>query len=159
MVSERIGTPRLGGIAAVTTLVALALCAVAIACSSGAPTLAPTSTLEPDATVIRQLVEREFMQLRERDWRGVYENYSPSFRAACPYAAFEQFELSSISGIDPARMTVSDVRVRVEGDQAYVTYIYEYDGQGVSTIDASAPDVFVKVGERWYDEIDTHVEC
>ncbi len=43
--------------------------------------------------------------------------------------------------------------MRIDGEFAYVTYAVTA-GTLYSVVDESNPDVFVRLGGRWYDELD-----
>jgi len=49
--------------------------------------------------------------------------------------------------------------VRIDGDQARVSYVELYDGQVVGTVGTSNPDLYVRIDGRWYDDVDTHAAC
>lgn len=92
--------------------------------------------------------------VRREDWREVYDGMlSPSARQSCPYD-------ESLSDVQSAKVFYSDdyfrrlgfdkLVIRVEQEQAYVSYIGTLDGKDFFAVTEGKPDVWIKINDRWY---------
>jgi hypothetical protein len=105
---------------------------------------------------VYSLVLRQLDLMESHDWVNLYATYTPRFQALCPYARF--LELSE-PPID-ARIEMEGIRVRVEGERAYVVYNYVVDGTPTAAgAEDSDPDVYSFVNGSWLDDIDSHTNC
>jgi uncharacterized protein YchJ len=100
-----------------------------------------------DAAVESQL-NSELKAYLAADWQAAYQIASPRFRTTC---SLDQF-VKSVSGTDFSTLVLDQVKVRIEGDKAFVTDRQTLNGKDVSTATDSAPEVFVKVDGKWYDD-------
>ena len=94
-----------------------------------------------------------------KNWRGLYDTFSPKEQAACPYDKFLVAINSSAQSspdFDISRFSVEQLKVRVTGDQGFATYVGKFDGRVVDTASDSDPDIFVRVNGAWYDDLDSH---
>lgn len=97
------------------------------------------------------------MLFKQARWRELYRTYTPRFRASCPYARW-------LAGTKEARrqlgtdFVVRNVRVRVRGNRAAVTYETVDEGR-VHKVTSSSPDIYVRIGGRWLDELDSQTTC
>jgi hypothetical protein len=54
---------------------------------------------------------------------------------------------------------VRNVRVRRTGNRATLTYQNVAQGVVIQTVTRRHPDLYVRIGGRWYDEKDTVTSC
>ena len=89
----------------------------------------------------------------------MYDTFSPQQHAVCPFDKF----VDAINGseqsrvdFDVSRFSIEQEKVRIVADKAFVTYISKYDGQVIDTASDANPDAYVKIGGKWYDDLDSH---
>lgn len=101
-----------------------------------------------DEAAVKSVLNSEFKAYLAADWPAAYQIASPRFRTTC---SFDQF-VKSVSGTDFSTLVLDQIKVRIEGDKAYVTNRQTLNGKDVSTATDSAPEVFVKIDGKWYDD-------
>ena len=155
---------------AVTSFAVLLACAACGSSNSTAATSSPksaatvaaaTSTASPsaDKAAVLEIVNRQGQLVASKDWRGLYDTFSPQQHAVCPYDKFLAAITSSPQSradFDVSRFSFEQENVRIDGDRAFVTYIGKYDGQVIDTASDANPDVYVRIDGKWYDEVDSH---
>ncbi len=124
------------------------------------PILALTATRGiGDAAAILALSRSQANYIAEKNWKALYNTFSPKQHQTCPYDQFLQAiqkSPQSRAGFDVTKFAIDEFRVRFEGDTGYATYVVRFDGHVVDTATDDNPDVFVKVNGEWKDELDSH---
>ena len=111
-----------------------------------------------DSSRVKKLLEQQLALAKAGDWQGLYNTYSPSYQSRCPYESV----LQRATRADTAALqslSYSQLHVRIDGDQAYVTYVTMQDGQVVASVTDASPDLYVKVDGTWFDEYDELAAC
>jgi hypothetical protein len=127
--------------------------------STTVPAADSTALPNADQAAVLEIVNRQGELVASKDWRGLWDTFSPQQHAVCPYDKF----LAAINGspqsradFDVSRFAFEQEQVRIEGDHAFVTYIGKYDGRVIDTASDANPDVYVRIDGKWYDEVDSH---
>jgi hypothetical protein len=101
------------------------------------------------------VLQLEAKTLNAADWKDGYALMSPRFRQICSYSRFISLGEQARSYMAQP-MRVKLLSARVSGSRAYLTY---------ATTAPPIPrfvtknDLFVKLGGRWYDEVDRVTTC
>lgn len=103
---------------------------------------------ESDEAAVRSALDAELKAYQAADWPAAYEIASPRFRTTC---SLDQF-MASVSGADFSTLVMDQIKVRIEGDKAYVTNRQMLDGKEIGVATDAAPEIFVKVDGKWYDD-------
>ena len=82
----------------------------------------------------------------DRRLGGEYDEFSQGARAVW------------LALFGPGNIELIDISVRVEGEWAYVIYKMVRDGEVLVEITSTYPDVYRKVGSRWYDVAEDPME-
>ena len=130
------------------SLVLVLIAAAAVVTSSGSA-MPSSGGMTPVA-----VLKAEAVYLNASNWRPYYGLMGPRFHAKCTYSTFvarnsavrQLFERASIKMISS----------RVQGSRAYLTY--ETIAPPVKPF-VTRGDLFVKIGGRWYDELDPVTTC
>ncbi|HET8651226.1 MAG TPA: hypothetical protein VFM13_01515 [Gaiellaceae bacterium] len=119
--------------------------------------LAPVALAQgttPKATLTQQA-----SLFKQGKWKAMYATYTPRFRRACPYSRFVtgQRRARSLLGTN---FQLRGIRVRMETrTRAVVAYRFVRNGQTIANVTFSDRDVYVKIGPRWYDQLDRASSC
>jgi len=131
--------------------------AVALACGAVCALASPAAaTLSPRAAVIA-LVHAQDAAYNARNWKVLYSYFGPRFKSACPYPAWEHSIATDPQNRFPEHTVVTNVRL--VGNVAYLAYEVYWHKTVVDRVFPGYPDKYVRVGGRWYDEIDGHTNC
>ena len=116
------------------------------------PVSASAATPPTEAAKVRAVIVRQNQLFNAANWRALYRLYTPRYRAACPYGRFVagNREARAILG----RIATRNIVVRLRGNRALLSYRGFAHGRLVITVRQSRPDVYVRIGGRWYDELD-----
>ena len=135
----------------------IALSCLALGAVASQPIAARSAAPESEATKVRAVLFQEVALFNQSRWQAAWKLYSPRVRARCSYTAFvaQMKPLRRAMG----RVTLRNVRVRVTGQRASVTYrILAGDGV-VGGKTASNPDLFLRVTGGWLDDFDRDGLC
>lgn len=119
--------------------------------------LAPAALAQgstPKATITQQA-----SLFKQGKWKALYATYTPRFRRACPYSRFVtgQRRARSVLGTN---FQLGGIRVRMETrTRAVVAYRFVRNGQTIANVTFSHRDLYVKIGSRWYDQLDRVTSC
>ncbi len=108
-----------------------------------------------DEGQVTDLVKRSGEAFNDRDWRELYNLYSPSERAGCSFEEFQQYAAFVFSFTGGQELSGQNVRVEVDGDRAVASYDLYVGGEYYDHEDG---DVYVKEDGRWYD-VDEDASC
>ena len=105
--------------------------------------------ITPTATLKREVVD-----FNAGAWHDYWNLMSARFHGSCLYATFvaRNEQARNIAG----RASVKVLSSRVSGSHAYLTY--KTMGTKIQPI-ITKNDMFVRVGGRWYDELDSATRC
>ena len=131
----------------------LAVVVAAAVVAGAAVGAVPIAKPIPTATL-----QAEFAAFNARNYAASYTAYTPRFKAKCPYAVYRK-HTAALRAKVPSPLSVTFTNVRTAGDKAYLAYHVVLGGQAVDTVTAAKPDLFVRVGGLWYDEIDPQTTC
>jgi hypothetical protein len=99
--------------------------------------------------------------LKQGRFRLMYETtYTANFRAHCPWSTYLRRQRFGRSYLGP-RFTVRNIRTRtLNSTQALLAYRF-VKGNGTTAADVTfrQRDLYVKIGDRWYDEYDHVSDC
>jgi hypothetical protein len=104
-------------------------------------------------------INQQAALLKQAKWRAMYATYTARFKRACPYQRFVvgQKQTRSILG---SNFQLRDIRVRMETPRrALVAYRFVKGGRTVATVTFAHRDTYVKIGSRWFDELDIVSNC
>ncbi len=133
---------------------AIALAALAVVLAAPA-SVASTS----QAAEVRAVLVKQAGLLKEGRWRAMYATYTPRFRRSCPYAKFVSQSRQTRQILGP-NFKLQGISVRAEtATRAIVAYRFVRDGRTIAQVTLKHRDVYVKIGSRWYDELDRVSAC
>lgn len=113
-----------------------------------------------DEGQVRALFNQQQNLLHDKNWRELYQTYSPAFQDECSYSQFlKSAQATSASGVSWDNLDYANLKIRVSGSKAYLTYTVTYGGENVHVASEEDPDIFIRISGRWYDEVDSHTEC
>jgi hypothetical protein len=140
-----------------TKLAAFTCSAVILAALATQPAAGNRATSTSEASKVRSLLIHQVSLFNAGRWRQLWATYTPRFRSHCPYPRFA----ASGSQARPilGRARVRNVAVRVTGRRAHVTYQLIARGRVFPGGTARSPDVYVRIGGRWFDEEDAVSSC
>ena len=120
--------------------------------------VATTSSSASEATRVRALLANQTRLWNQARWKPMYRTLAPRVRTRCPYPRFvEQVKLDRVL---VGRLALRNVRVRVAGRHASATYQQiAAGGKVVGAITVKHPDKFVRIGDRWFDDLDSGSPC
>ena len=108
----------------------------------------------PRATLLQQAT-----QVKQARWRAMYATYTPRFRRSCPYSKFVQ-NARQTRRILGTNFQLRGIQARLESARrAIVAYRFVVNGRTVAAMTFQHRDVYVKIGSRWYDELDRVSAC
>jgi hypothetical protein len=94
---------------------------------------------------VRRLVDRQVKLTVSGNAQALYRTFGPRVRQVCPLRTFEGAFQSA--GDFMSLIEYKDIKVKVEGDRALVTYVVTYNGRPIKEITPDNPDVYVQVTE------------
>jgi hypothetical protein len=134
----------------------VAICSCLVLAGLGSQAVAARSTTT-EAAKVRALLLYEVRLTNQARWRPLWRTYSPRVRSRCSYNLFVAGMKQIRTALGP--FTLRNLAVRVRGRRAFVTYRIIGRGNVVGGAPARKPDVFVRIGGRWYDDFDADGEC
>jgi hypothetical protein len=111
-----------------------------------------------DARTVTKLLRTQTTLFNGGRWQALWRTYTPRFRRGCSYRLWRR-EQQALRRAIGARITVRGIRARVTGRRAAVTYTLLLGDRGVVVVRPAQPDLYVKVGRRWFDEGDGITTC
>jgi hypothetical protein len=124
------------------------LAAILLVPAALAQSATPKATINQQATLLKQA-----------KWRAMYATYTARFKRSCPYSRFVTGSRQTRSVLG-SNFQLRDIRVRMETPRrALVAYRFVKSGRTVATVTFAHRDVYVKIGSRWYDELDVVSNC
>jgi hypothetical protein len=110
-----------------------------------------------EATTPRGALLNQVRLFNAGSWRAMYGTFTRRFRASCPYSTFVAQGREARAAV--GRLSVRNVRVRQTGNRATLTYQNVAQGVVLQTVTRRHPDLYVRIGGRWYDEKDSVTSC
>jgi hypothetical protein len=108
----------------------------------------------PRATILRQVA-----LFKQANWRAMYATYTPRFRRSCPYARFVRNSRQT-RGVLGRNFELRGIRVRLESARrALLAYRFVRNGRTIAEVTFRHRDVYVRIGSRWFDELDRVSAC
>ena len=95
--------------------------------------------------------------LNRKRWEPMWRMYSPVIRSHCSYRRFVAVMRSIRNEIGP--VTLRSVTVRVAGRRGFAMYLIVANGRLVGGATAKKPDVYTRLGRRWFDDFDADGLC
>ena len=135
-------------------IVGVLSCTIVLAGGLGTPGAEASS---PRAAVTA-LIHAQDAAYNARDWKLFYSYFSPRYKSACPYARWEKADSTDPSNKFPEHTVVTNIRF-AGATTAYVAYKIYWHTTVVEQVFPGYPDKYVRIGGRWYDEIDGHTTC
>jgi hypothetical protein len=118
----------------------------------------PPSGSGSEKAKVRSLLAYQTRLTNEARWAQLYRTYAPHVRARCPYRRFAA-AMNTIRTLVGGRISLRRVRIRVTGQRASATYEIVSRGHVVSSMRLRRPDLFVRIGGRWFDDSDAGSPC
>ena len=116
----------------------------------------------PDERQLTDLVKQVEGAFNDEDWYTLYQTMSPNYKATCSYEEYDEFSQGAramwLALFGPGNIELIDISVRVEGEWAYVIYKMVRDGEVLVELTSINPDIYRKVGGRWYDVAEDPME-
>ena len=132
----------------------LVLFALAIMAGQAVATTSPSAS---EATKVRALLVNQTRLWNQARWKPMYRTLAPRVRSRCPYPRFVEevkFDRALVG-----RLALRNVVVRVAGRHASATYQQVAAGKVVGAMTVKHPDKFVRIGDRWFDDLDSGSPC
>jgi hypothetical protein len=133
------------------------LVGLALALTAGQAS-AVSSGRTSEATKVRAVLVNQMRLYNQARWRPMYRTFAPRVRSRCPYPRFV-VEMKGIKALVGGPMAVRRVVVRVSGRRATATYQQLAGGKVFASVTANRPDKFVRIGDRWFDDLDYGSPC
>ena len=114
---------------------------------------------EPDQ--VKAVLFTQARLLKQGRFRVMYETtYTANFRAHCPWGTYLKRQRFGRRYLGPG-FTLRRVRARIlSATQALLAYRFvRANGQIAAEVTFRQRDLYVKIGERWYDEYDHVSDC
>jgi len=110
-----------------------------------------------EATKVRAQLLYEVGLFNQARWQQLWQTYTPRVRRGCSYRRF----VAGMKSIRAhyGRATVRNVAVRVRGQRASVVYQIIAHGKIAGGATARNPDIFARIGSRWFDDVDADGLC
>jgi hypothetical protein len=98
---------------------------------------------------VASVIKRQVVYFNEGRWARLWALFSPRFRRLCRYEPWRRLAMAAreLTG----RTSVTITSVSVNGNRAYATYT---ERTRASRPQVTRRDVYVKIGDRWFDELD-----
>jgi hypothetical protein len=130
---------------------------LALAGVASQPSAARRTAPESEATKVRAVLLQEVALFNQSRWQMAWKAYSPRVRSRCSYAAF-------VAAMKPVRrttgrVTLRNVAIRVAGRRAAAGYRIYAGSKLVGGTTERNPDLFARVGGRWFDDFDPDGLC
>jgi hypothetical protein len=109
------------------------------------------------AAKVRAVLLQEVTLFNQAHWRTLWRAYSPRVRSHCSYALFVARMKPLRRSVGPA--TLRNIRIRVTGRRASARYQIVARGKVVGGTPTTNPDVFARIGGRWFDDFDADGLC
>jgi hypothetical protein len=121
------------------------------------PMVARSSTSASEAPKVRAVLLYQVGLFNQARWRALWRTYTPRVHSRCSYSRF-------VAGMKPIRAAVGRVAlrnlaIRVTGQRASVVYLIVGHGKVVGGATVRNPDVYTRIGGRWFDDIDADGRC
>ena len=120
---------------------------------AGARSTSPAS----EAAKVRAIVVQEVRLYNQKRWRAQWRLFTPRVRSHCSYQRFLVVTRSIRNAYGVMRL--HRIAVRVTGRRGFAAYSVVLKGRLVATATAKNPDVFTRIGGRWFDDFDADGLC
>ena len=116
-----------------------------------------SETTTSEAANVRAQLLYEVGLFNQARWQQLWQTYTPRVRRGCSYPRF----VAGMRSIRAhyGRATVRNVAVRVRGRRASVLYQIIAHGKVAGGPTAKNPDIFARIGSRWFDDVDPDGLC
>jgi len=118
---------------------------------------ATTSSSASEATKVRAVLATQTRLFNQQRWRPLYRTLAPRVRSRCPYRRF--VDEVGLARVVAGRMALHNIVVHVAGRRASATYTQLAGGKVVAVMTVKNPDKFVRIGDRWFDDLDYGSPC
>jgi len=134
----------------------LCLCFMLVGAASQ-PVGARSGASASEATKVRAVLLQEVEMFNRKRWEPAWQMYSRRIRSHCSYSRF-------VAAMRPLRnttgpVTLRNVTVRVMRGRGFAQYRIVANGRIVGGATAKKPDVFTRIGGRWFDDFDADGLC
>jgi hypothetical protein len=109
------------------------------------------------ATTPRGALLNQLRLFNAENWPAMYRTFTPRFRRSCPYRTFVAEGNAARKAF--GRLSIRNVGVRISRNHASLTYQQLAQGAVIATVTRRQPDIYVRIGGRWYDEKDSVTSC
>lgn len=138
------------------------LCVVISACFvfgafASQPAVAGSAAPASEATKVRSLLLYQNGLFNQARWRPMWQTYTPRARSRCTYARFAATMKATRASV--GRVATRNIVVRVSGRRAFVTYRMFAGSRLVGAATAKSPDLYARIGDRWFDDDDPGSIC
>jgi hypothetical protein len=110
-----------------------------------------------EATNVRAVLLQEVGMFNRKRWEPAWRMYSPRIRSHCSYRRFVAVMRPLRNATGP--VTLRNVTVRVTRGRGFALYRIVANGRIVGGATAKKPDVFTRIGGRWFDDFDADGLC
>ncbi|SRR6266496_2834589 len=118
---------------------------------------ARSSSSPSETRRVRAVLAQEVGMFNRRRWEPMWQMYSPGIRSHCSYIRFVRVmrSISNTTGL----VTLRNVTVRVSGRRGFARYSIVANGRLVGGATSKEPDVYTRIGGRWFDDFDANGLC
>ena len=138
-------------------LVVILCAAVALGGLAAQPVDARDQRTASESTKVQAVLLQEVALFNRMRWRAAWRLYAPRVRSRCSYDRFVARMTPVIRAT--GRVTLRNLTVRVTGRRAIARYRIVAGGKVVGGTTTRSPDVFTRVGDRWFDDFDSDGLC
>ena len=131
----------------------LCLCSLLAVAGSAA-----TRAAQPSAAAqVRGLILQQTKLFNEARWSAAWTTYTLRVRSRCNYVRWRAAQQQARREL--GRIVTRNIRVSVTRNRARASYRIVARGRVVASATRRRPDVYVRIGGRWYDAEDAHTGC
>jgi hypothetical protein len=116
---------------------------------------------QSEADKVKAVLTTQARLLKQGRFRVMYDTtYTANFRARCPWRVYLRRQRFGRRYLGPG-FTLRRLRARIlSGTQALLAYRFvRANGQVAAEVTFRQRDVYVKIGQQWYDEYDRVSDC
>ena len=125
---------------------------VAPASAPAPPAASTSSSRTSEAAKVKALLLYQMAQFNRARWRPLWLTATARQRSLCTFSEFTATQKSARAAFGLVR--TRNIRVRVRGTRAFVSYQILARGRVVGVATQRKPDLYTRIGRRWFDDVD-----
>ena len=112
---------------------------------------------ENDEEKVRALLDEQIAAMNNVDVETVYSQRTPGYRSRVTVEEFQDFIMLAFAQFLPmvesgeAAVEITDLKIRVDGDWAYMTGTLGINGTSIQEYTDESPDIWHQIDGTWYN--------